>query len=82
VNLKFNLLSNACKFTKGGEVKLKARRLVDGRDWIELAVADSGLLGSTATMTFLRKYQRESAESASCEKNFAAAHSDTFQNER
>jgi signal transduction histidine kinase len=38
-----NLLSNACKFTKGGEVKLKARRLVDGRDWIELAVADSGI---------------------------------------
>jgi GAF domain-containing protein len=38
-----NLLSNACKFTKDGEVKLKARRLVDGRDWIELAVADSGI---------------------------------------
>jgi signal transduction histidine kinase len=39
----FNLLSKACKFTKGGEVKLNARRLVDGRDWIELAVADSGI---------------------------------------
>ena len=39
----FNLLSNACKFTKGGEVKVKARRLVDGRDWIEVAVADSGI---------------------------------------
>jgi len=39
----FNLLSNACKFTKGGEVKLKARRLVDGRDWIEVAVSDSGI---------------------------------------
>jgi adenylate cyclase len=38
-----NLLSNACKFTKQGEVKLKARRLVDGRDWVELAVADSGI---------------------------------------
>jgi two-component system, NtrC family, sensor kinase len=38
-----NLLSNACKFTKEGEVKLKARRLVDGRDWIELAVADNGI---------------------------------------
>jgi adenylate cyclase len=43
----FNLLSNACKFTKQGEVKLKARRLVDGRDWIEFAVADSGI-GMTA----------------------------------
>jgi signal transduction histidine kinase len=38
-----NLLSNACKFTKEGDVKLKARRFVDGRDWIEVAVADSGI---------------------------------------
>ena len=38
-----NLLSNACKFTKEGEVKLRARRLVDGRDWIEIAVADTGI---------------------------------------
>jgi GAF domain-containing protein len=38
-----NLLSNACKFTKEGEIKLRARRLVDGRDWIEVAVADSGI---------------------------------------
>jgi adenylate cyclase len=42
-----NLLSNACKFTKQGEVALRARRLVDGHDWIELAVADSGI-GMTA----------------------------------
>jgi signal transduction histidine kinase len=42
-----NLLSNACKFTKQGEVALRARKLLDGRDWIELAVADSGL-GMTA----------------------------------
>jgi signal transduction histidine kinase len=41
-----NLLSNACKFTKHGEIALRARRLVDGR-WIELAVADSGI-GMTA----------------------------------
>ena len=38
-----NLLSNACKFTKEGEVNLQARRVADGRDWIELAVADSGI---------------------------------------
>jgi adenylate cyclase len=42
-----NLLSNACKFTKEGEVALRARKLVDGRDWIEVAVADSGI-GMTA----------------------------------
>jgi adenylate cyclase len=38
-----NLLSNACKFTKRGEVALHARRVADGRDWIELAVADNGI---------------------------------------
>jgi signal transduction histidine kinase len=38
-----NLLSNACKFTKNGEVSLWARRIVDGRDTIELAVADTGI---------------------------------------
>jgi signal transduction histidine kinase len=38
-----NLLSNACKFTKEGDVKLQARRVADGRDWIEVAVADSGI---------------------------------------
>jgi GAF domain-containing protein len=42
-----NLLSNACKFTKRGEVALRVRKVADGRDWIELAVADSGI-GMTA----------------------------------
>src|SRR5262245_53888082 len=39
----FNLLSNACKFTKEGEITLRARRVRNGRDWIEVAVADSGI---------------------------------------
>jgi len=38
-----NLLSNACKFTKEGEVALRGRKVADGRDWVELAVADSGI---------------------------------------
>jgi adenylate cyclase len=42
-----NLLSNACKFTKEGEVALRVRQVADGRDWVELAVADSGI-GMTA----------------------------------
>jgi adenylate cyclase len=42
-----NLLSNACKFTKQGHVKLRARRVRNGRDWIEMAVADTGI-GMTA----------------------------------
>jgi adenylate cyclase len=38
-----NLLSNACKFTKGGEVRLRARRVANGGNWIECAVADTGI---------------------------------------
>jgi signal transduction histidine kinase len=38
-----NLLSNACKFTKQGEVKLKVRKVVNGGNWIELAVSDTGI---------------------------------------
>jgi signal transduction histidine kinase len=40
----FNLLSNACKFTKDGEVKLRASR---DRDWVEMLVSDTGI-GMTA----------------------------------
>ena len=42
-----NLLSNACKFTKEGVVKLRVRKVANGRDWIELAVSDTGI-GITA----------------------------------
>jgi signal transduction histidine kinase/uncharacterized membrane protein len=42
-----NLLSNACKFTKEGEVKLRVRKVADGRDWVELAIVDTGI-GLTA----------------------------------
>jgi two-component system, NtrC family, sensor kinase len=42
-----NLLSNACKFTKEGEVVLRVRKVADGCDWVELAVADTGI-GLTA----------------------------------
>jgi signal transduction histidine kinase len=38
-----NLLSNACKFTRAGEVALRVRKVVDGRNWIEFAVADTGI---------------------------------------
>src|SRR5206468_1654760 len=39
-----NLLSNACKFTKNGEVRLSVVRIDDGgAPWVEFAVADSGI---------------------------------------
>ena len=43
-----NLLSNACKFTKGGDVKLHVTTaLREGRQFVEIAVIDSGI-GMTA----------------------------------
>jgi signal transduction histidine kinase/DNA-binding response OmpR family regulator len=39
-----NLLSNACKFTKGGEVSLRVRSVsIESRPWLEFAVADTGI---------------------------------------
>ena len=38
-----NLLSNACKFTKEGEVVLRGRRVSNGGHWIELSVSDTGI---------------------------------------
>jgi signal transduction histidine kinase len=38
-----NLLSNACKFTKQGEVSLRVKKVLDGRNWVEFAVADTGI---------------------------------------
>jgi two-component system, NtrC family, sensor kinase len=42
-----NLLSNACKFTKAGEVKLAARKVSNGSSFVEFAVFDTGI-GMTA----------------------------------
>ena len=38
-----NLLSNGCKFTKAGEVKLTARRMSNGSSFVEFAVSDTGI---------------------------------------
>jgi adenylate cyclase len=38
-----NLLSNACKFTQQGEVALRVRKVVEGRNWIEFEVSDTGI---------------------------------------
>jgi signal transduction histidine kinase/DNA-binding response OmpR family regulator len=40
----FNLLSNACKFTEQGVIALEAQsERIDGVDWMEFRVADSGI---------------------------------------
>jgi len=39
-----NLLSNACKFTKGGTVRLRVVRAeVPGQHWVDFAVSDTGI---------------------------------------
>ena len=39
-----NLLSNACKFTKGGTVRLSVSRTEeDGQDWVDFALSDTGI---------------------------------------
>jgi nitrogen-specific signal transduction histidine kinase len=42
-----NLLSNACKFAKQGQVTLRVRKVADERNWVKFAVADTGI-GMTA----------------------------------
>ena len=42
-----NLLSNACKFTKEGQVVLRGRRVSNGGHWVELSISDTGI-GMTA----------------------------------
>ncbi|MGY8827478.1 MAG: sensor histidine kinase [Candidatus Latescibacterota bacterium] len=40
----FNLLSNACKFTKGGRVSMQTLRYTeDGREWMGFAISDTGI---------------------------------------
>jgi signal transduction histidine kinase len=40
----FNLLSNACKFTEKGLIRLEAKRIRrKGSDWIQFRVTDTGI---------------------------------------
>jgi signal transduction histidine kinase len=63
-----NLLSNACKFTQEGEVRLRARRVRNGRETIELAVADTGI-GMTGEQLG-KLFQEFSQAEASTAKKF------------
>jgi adenylate cyclase len=66
----FNLLSNACKFTKQGEVALRVKRMINAGGWIELAVSDTGI-GMTAEQ--LAKLFEESAKPRPRPRSVSAA---------
>ncbi|HET9816868.1 MAG TPA: GAF domain-containing protein [Xanthobacteraceae bacterium] len=62
-----NLLSNACKFTKAGEVALRIRKIVDERSLIEFAVADTGI-GMTAEQQAKLFEEFSQAESSTAQR--------------
>ena len=63
-----NLLSNACKFTKEGDVTLRARKVADGGRWVELTVVDTGI-GMTAEQ-LAKLFQEFSQAEASTAKHY------------
>jgi adenylate cyclase len=63
-----NLLSNACKFTKSGEVKLSARKVSNGSNFVEFAVSDTGI-GMTAEQQ-AKLFEEFTQADASTAQNF------------
>jgi signal transduction histidine kinase len=65
----FNLLSNACKFTKQGTVALEVRRqAADGAEWITFRVRDTGIGMTPAQMG--RLFQTFSQAEASTARQY------------
>ena len=65
----FNLLSNACKFSKDGEVRLRVRRVQQhGGDWIRFDVSDTGIGMSEDQMRHL--FEAFSQADASISRNY------------
>jgi signal transduction histidine kinase len=63
-----NLLSNACKFTKAGEVKLAARKVSNGSTFVEFVVSDTGI-GVTAEQQ-AKLFEEFAQADASTAQNF------------
>jgi signal transduction histidine kinase len=67
-----NLLSNACKFTKGGVVRLRiARAEGSGQHWVDFAVSDTGI-GMTGEQLG-RLFQEFSQADASTTRQFGGS---------
>jgi signal transduction histidine kinase len=63
-----NLLSNACKFTKSGEVKVAARKVSNGGNFVEFAISDTGI-GMTAEQQ-AKLFEEFTQADASTAQNF------------
>jgi signal transduction histidine kinase len=63
-----NLLSNACKFTQAGEIKLAARRVSNGSSFVEFGVSDTGI-GMTAEQQ-AKLFEEFTQADASTAQNF------------
>src|SRR3984893_3741081 len=64
-----NLLSNACKFTKSGNIKLQVTRaLHEGQHFVEIAVIDTGIGMTAAQMSCL--FEEFSQADASIERQY------------
>src|SRR5262249_14351029 len=63
-----NLLSNACKFTKAGDVKLAVRKVSKGSNLVEFAVSDTGI-GMTAEQQ-AKLFEEFTQADASTAQNF------------
>ena len=60
-------MSNACKFTKEGEVKLAARKVSNGSNFIEFAISDTGI-GMTAEQQAKLFEEFSQADAATAQK--------------
>ena len=58
-----NLLSNACKFTERGKISLQVRQeIVDGKPWMNFAVADTGIgIAAEKQSTLFREFLQADA---------------------
>src|SRR5688572_1737123 len=65
----FNLVSNATKFTHGGQIKVEAeRQVMDGTDWIMFRVSDTGI--GLSSEQILRLFQSFTQADASTTRKF------------
>ena len=65
----FNLVSNATKFTHGGQIRIEVEReIMDGRDWIIFRVSDTGI--GLSSEQIVRLFQAFTQADASTTRRF------------